>query len=65
MFFKKKCEFCDQTVEDGITEKVEVYGRVGKWKKTFCSEECMEKYKEATAELMKNRKPRVCMRCLR
>ena len=65
MFFKKECAFCKKPAEKGLTEKVEVYGRVGTWKKDFCSEECLEKYEEATAELMKTRKPRVCTRCLR
>ncbi len=67
MFFRKKCEFCGRQIEKGkeITEKVEVYGRVGLWKRNFCSEECLEKYKKATSELMKRRRPNVCMRCLR
>lgn len=63
MFLKKGCAFCKKPVEKGVNEKVEVYGRVGTWKKDFCSEGCMEKYKEATAELMKTRKPRICTRC--
>ncbi len=65
MFFKKECAFCKKPAEKWLTEKVEVYGRVGTWKKDFCSEECLEKYKQATSELMKTRKPRVCTRCLR
>ena len=67
MFFKKECAMCKKKIEKGkgMEEKVEVYGRVGEWKKNFCSEECLEKYKQMTAELMKTRKPRVCMRCLR
>ena len=67
MFFRKKCEFCGKEIGKGkeITEKVEVYGRVGLWKRNFCSEECLEKYKQVTEELMKTRRPNVCMRCLR
>lgn len=67
MFFRKKCEFCKKDIEKGreIKEKVEVYGRIGKWEKNFCSEECLEKYIQATSELMKTRRPNVCMRCLR
>jgi ribosomal protein L24E len=67
MIFKKKCEFCKKTIEkgEGIKEEVEVYGRVGTWERNFCSEECLEKYKQVTAELMKSRRPNVCMRCLR
>lgn len=67
MLFKRECAFCMEKLGKGkvIIEKVEVYGRVGTWKKDFCSEECLEKYKKATAELMKTRKPRVCTRCLR
>ena len=49
---------------EDLTEKVEVYGRVGKWKKSFCSEDCLEKYKLATEELMKTRSPK-CVRCAR
>jgi len=67
MFFQKKCEFCKRPIGKGkgITEEVEVYGRVGTWKKNFCSDECLEKYRKMTEELMKTRKPNVCMRCLR
>lgn len=66
MLFGKKCEFCKKPIgKEGIKERVEVYGRVGTWKKDFCSEECLEKYKQATEELMKTRRPNVCMRCLR
>ena len=67
MFFQKKCEFCKRPIGKGkgITEEVEVYGRVGTWKKNFCSEECLEKYRKMTEGLMKTRRPNVCMRCLR
>jgi len=65
--FKKKCDLCGKEIEKGKEKeaKVEVYGRVGKWKKTFCSEECLETYNKRTEELMKTRKPNVCKRCLR
>lgn len=64
---KKKCDQCGKEVEKGkgIVKKVDVYGRVGKWKKIFCSEECIETYEERTEALMKTRKPNVCKRCLR
>ncbi len=64
---KKKCEFCKEEIEKGkeIRAEVGVFGRVGKWKRDFCSEECLERYEKTTEELMKTRKPRVCMRCLR
>ncbi|MEE9322909.1 MAG: hypothetical protein V3U72_00020 [Candidatus Aenigmarchaeota archaeon] len=67
MLFKKECAFCKKTVGEGkaVKEKVEVFGRVGAWKKDFCSGKCLEKYKEATAELMKTRRPNVCTRCVR
>jgi len=65
MLFRKNCEFCKQPIGKGINERVEVYGRVGNWKKDFCSEECLEKYKQMTEELMKTRRPNVCMRCIR
>ncbi|NIP40226.1 MAG: hypothetical protein GTN37_02635 [Candidatus Aenigmarchaeota archaeon] len=62
---RKKCEFCKQEIEKGVKERVEVYGRVGTWKKDFCSEECLERYRKVTVELMKTRRPNVCTRCLR
>ena len=67
MLFKKECAFCRKKIEKGrgITEKVEVYGRLGEWKKSFCSEDCLEKYRLATEQLMKTRRPNVCKRCLR
>jgi len=67
MIFKKECEFCKKPIEkrEGVKERVEVYGRVGKWERNFCSEECLERYIQATSELMKTRRPNVCMRCLR
>lgn len=67
MIFKKECAFCKKRIEKGkgLKEKIEVYGRVGLWKKDFCSGECLEKYKEATAELMKTRRPNVCTRRVR
>ncbi|NIO19903.1 MAG: hypothetical protein GTN76_03975 [Candidatus Aenigmarchaeota archaeon] len=67
MLFRKKCEFCKQRVEKGkgVNERVEVYGRVGTWKKDFCSEDCLERYKQVTGELMKTRRPNVCTRCIK
>ncbi|UCD07080.1 MAG: hypothetical protein JSW41_04585 [Candidatus Aenigmatarchaeota archaeon] len=64
---KKKCTLCKQEIEKGkeIKEEVEVYGLVGKFKRDFCSEEHLEKYKKMTDELMKTRRPRVCSKCLR
>jgi hypothetical protein len=64
---KKKCEFCKQPIEKGggIRKEVDVYGLVGKFKRSFCSQEHLDKYEKATAELMKTRRPRVCMKCLR
>jgi ribosomal protein L24E len=67
MIFKKKCEFCKKPIEkgEGLKERVEVYGRVGTWERNFCSEECLERYRKATSDLMKTRRPNVCMRCLK
>ncbi|MCK5017313.1 MAG: hypothetical protein KAS32_09585 [Candidatus Peribacteraceae bacterium] len=66
MFFSKKCETCKQKIQKGrIEKKVEVYGRVGTWNRSFCSEECLEKYENRTEQLMKTRRPNVCMKCLR
>ncbi len=67
MLLKKECAFCKKQIEKGkeITEKVEVYGRVGTWKKDFCSEDHLEKYKQVTEELMKTRRPNLCARCPR
>jgi len=67
MLFRKRCEFCRKEIGKGkgTAEKVEVYGRVGTWKKDFCSGECLEKYRKVTEELMKTRRPRVCTRCVK
>ncbi|MCK4497120.1 MAG: hypothetical protein KAU24_02935 [Candidatus Aenigmarchaeota archaeon] len=64
---KKKCTLCKQTIEKGkeIKAEVDVYGLVGKFSRDFCSEEHLEKYNKMTEELMKTRRPRVCMKCLR
>ncbi|MBN2043366.1 MAG: hypothetical protein JW754_06205 [Candidatus Aenigmarchaeota archaeon] len=64
---KKRCETCKKEIEKGkgIQKKVEVFGRVGEWKRNFCSEECLETYEKRTETLMKTRRPNVCMRCLR
>ena len=67
MFFSKKCILCKTKTEKGIglSEEVEVYGLVGKHKRHFCSDECLERYKKLTAARMANRRPNVCMSCLR
>jgi len=64
---KKSCTLCKQPIEKGkgIKAEVEVYGLVGKFKKDFCSEEHLEKYNKMTEELMKTRRPRVCMKRLK
>ncbi len=65
--FRKKCELCGQEIEKGkgVSENVEVYGRTDKPERHFCSEKHLELYKKRTAEMMKTRRPNVCMRCLR
>ena len=67
MIFSKKCEMCKHKIEKGneIKKKVDVYGRVGTWNRSFCSEECLEKYEIKTEQLMKTRRPNVCTKCLR
>ena len=64
---RKKCEYCKDEIEKGeeISEHVEVYGRTDKPKKHFCSEEHMKLYKKRTVELMKTRRPNICMKCLK
>ena len=57
----KKCELCKAEINSGMEAEVEVYGRVGKFKKNFCSEEHLEIYKKRTEALMKTR--RTCMSC--
>ena len=52
-------------LDNEIKKKVEIYGRVGTWNKSFCSEECLERYENRTEQLMKTRRPNVCMKCLR
>lgn len=58
---------CKQKIPKGkeIEAKVEVYGRVGFWKRHFCSEEHLEAYNRRTEALMKTRRPNVCLNCLR
>ena len=64
---KKKCEYCRAEIEKGreISENVEVYGRTDTPRKHFCSQEHLESYKKRTEELMKTRRPNVCMGCLK
>ena len=66
MFFSRKCTLCGVKIgkEEGLQEEVEVYGLVGKHKRSFCSEECLEKHKKMTAAKMATRRPGVCMKCL-
>jgi len=65
--FSKKCEWCKAEIEkgNGISENVEVYGRTDTPTRHFCSQEHLELYRKRTAQLMKTRRPNVCMRCLR
>jgi hypothetical protein len=67
MFFSRKCTLCGAKIGkgDGLQEEVEVYGLVGKHKRDFCSEGCLEKHKKITAARMATRRPAVCMRCLK
>ncbi len=66
MFFKKKCFHCKSEIPKGkeIKADVDVYGLVGKHKRNFCSEECLEKYEEITAKKMSTRRDGVCMSCV-
>jgi len=65
--FKKKCGFCGEEILDGecISENVEVYGRTDMPKRHFCCLEHLELFKKRTQELMKTRRPNVCMKCLK
>ncbi len=67
LWSKPRCQFCKKEIEKGkeIKARVEVYGLVGRHKRNFCSEECLEKHRIMTGQLMKTRRPNVCMRCLR
>ena len=66
MFFSRKCTLCGVRIGKGkgLQEEVEVYGLVDKHKRSFCSEECLEKHKKTTAARMATRRPGVCMKCL-
>ena len=65
--FKKKCAFCKKEIEkgEGIKAEVDVYGRIDRCKRDFCSDKCLMDYEKFTAELMKRRRPNVCLKCLR
>jgi hypothetical protein len=67
MLFTRRCILCKERIEkgQGLKEEVEVYGLVGKHKRDFCSEACLERHKKMTAARMATRRPGVCMRCLR
>ena len=61
-FGVKKCFLCKSKVENGgLREDVEIYGRVGTWKRDFCSEKHLNFYLERTEALMKTRRP--CLPC--
>jgi len=66
MFFKKKCFHCKKEIEKGkvVGAKVDVYGLIGKHKKSFCSEDCLEKYEEIIERKMATRREGVCMSCV-
>ena len=60
--FSKKCELCgNELVEIFLEAKVRVYGRVDKWKRKFCSDNCLEEYNLKTEKLLIENK---CMPCL-
>jgi hypothetical protein len=66
MFFSRKCTLCGARIGkgQGLEEEVEVYGLVGKHRRSFCSGECLERHKKETAARMAARGPGVCMKCL-
>lgn len=59
--FAKKCPVCKIKVERGIDAEVLEWGKVGIFKKRFCSEPHLDVYVKRTAALMKTR--RVCISC--
>ena len=66
MFFSKKCEHCKARIvkDEGLQEKVEVYGLVGLHKRSFCSEKCLESHRKVTPVKKKMGKS-VCTSCMR
>jgi len=51
--FSKKCECCESELNGFFLEaKVRVYGRVDKWKRKFCSENCLEEYNLRTEKML-------------
>lgn len=66
MFFSKKCAVCKASIGkgEGLQEEVEVYGLVGKHKRDFCSENCLERHKKVTP-LQKQAGKSVCTSCMR
>ena len=64
--FSKECGLCKKKIDGKPLEaKVEVFGRVGLWKRHFCSEEHYDEYLKRTAALMSTRRPNVCKKCLK
>jgi len=57
---EKKCELCKIKIDKPIEAEVEIYGKVGRFKKYFCSEEHLKMHIKRTEELMKTRR---CMSC--
>ncbi|MFH1977996.1 MAG: hypothetical protein ABIJ92_01575 [Candidatus Aenigmatarchaeota archaeon] len=58
-----KCQACKNEIEKGkeVKADVEIYGKVGKFKKNFCSSDHLEAHNKITEQMMKNR--RVCLPC--
>jgi len=57
-----KCEVCKKELKkNALQAEVHVYGKVGKFKKYFCSEKHLEIYIAHTENLMKTR--RACTSC--
>ena len=63
MLFRKSCFYCRQPLRkgEGLRKSVAVYGKVGRFKKLFCTPGHSRDFELFTEEL--NRRKRVCLPC--
>lgn len=55
--FRKRCMYCREKIENGQEEfaEIKIIGYVGSFKKPFCCEEHISKYKEQVKDMSKRK----------